>query len=383
MGKATSARRRAGGDGGAKGRGGAAQWAAQWWAAATDAATVVAETFDGDQKFTSAVQHSTESPVVGVYARGSVARGEARAGVSDVDLVTVCWGHDTADGVRDMARLKHRLRARLNSTGGSVRATGGGSPGTRAPNEARGTPDASSGGEDSGEEDSWLGRWGHLATKADVRVVTVPPPPHPAGVALAAAIAGEPMARQPPDAVEALAQCLGDETMFVLAVECAPITGPDLPALLPASARHPPPARCLETLNADVVDALADGGERALTWALKRCVRAAFERETLSTRRTRATGDNVTGDDIAGASADDRENADGRGAIGRVYTRDLYYCAGLASDARPELGEDLAAALCASVHGPRAVWGALWYACGSALCVRLRDAIAYGQVGPR
>ena len=383
MGKATSARRRAGGDGGAKGRGGAAQWAAQWWAAATDAATVVAETFDGDQKFASAVQHSTESPVVGVYARGSVARGEARAGVSDVDLVTVCWGHDTADGVRDMARLKHRLRARLNSTGGSVRATGGGSPGTRAPNEARGTPDASSGGEDSGEEDSWLGRWGHLATKADVRVVTVPPPPHPAGVALAAAIAGEPMARQPPDAVEALAQCLGDETMFVLAVECAPITGPDLPALLPASARHPPPARCLETLNADVVDALADGGERALTWALKRCVRAAFERETLSTRRTRATGDNVTGDDIAGASADDRENADGRGAIGRVYTRDLYYCAGLASDARPELGEDLAAALCASVHGPRAVWGALWYACGSALCVRLRDAIAYGQFGPR
>uniref|UniRef100_A0A7S0IHL4 Polymerase nucleotidyl transferase domain-containing protein n=1 Tax=Micromonas pusilla TaxID=38833 RepID=A0A7S0IHL4_MICPS len=360
---------------GAKGRGGAAQWAAQWWAAATDAATVVAETFDGDQKFTSAVQHSTESPVVGVYARGSVARGEARAGVSDVDLVTVCWGHDTADDVRDMARLKRRLnlrlnskprlklRARLDSTGGSVRATGGGSSGT---------PDASSRGENSGEEDSWLGRWGHLATKADVRVVTVPPPPHPAGVALAAAIAGEPMARQPPDAVEALAQCLGDETMFVLAVECAPITGPDLPALLPASAGIPPPARCLETLNADVVDALADGGERALTWALKRCVRAAFERETSSTRRTRQ----ISGD-VAGA------NADGRGAIGRVYTRDLYYCAGLASDARPELGEDLAAALCASVHGPRAVWGALWYACGSALCVRLRDAIAYGEVGPR
>ena len=65
------------------------------------------------------------------------------------------------------------------------------------------------------------------------------------------------------------------------------------------------------------------------------------------------------------------------------YTRDLYHCAGLASDARPELGEDLAAALCAAVHGPRAVWGALWYACGSALCVRLRDAIAYDRVGPR
>ena len=247
----------------------------------------------------------------------------------------------------------------------------------KAERSAGNHPDASSGeinsGEDSGE-DSWLGRWGHLATKADVRVVTVPPPPHPAGVALAAAIAGEPLARQPPDAVEALAQCLGVETMFVLAVECAPISGPDLPALLPASARVPPPARCLETLNADVVDALADGGERALTWALKRCVRAAFEREHL---RTRLTSGDVTSGDVTGA------NANGRGAIGGVYTRDLYHCAGLASDARPELGEDLAAALCAAVHGPRAVWGALWYACGGALCVRLRDAIAYDRVGPR
>ena len=46
----------------------------------------------------------------------------------------------------------------------------------------------------------------------------------------------------------------------------------------------------------------------------------------------------------------------------------------------------MAAALCAAVHGPRAVWGALWYASGSALCVRLRDAVTYsegGSVGPR
>ena len=106
----------------------------------------------------------------------------------------------------------------------------------------------------------------------------------------------------------------------------------------------------------------------------KRCVRAAFEREHL---RTRLTSGDVTSGDVTGA------NANGRGAIGGVYTRDLYHCAGLASDARPELGEDLAAALCAAVHGPRAVWGALWYACGGALCVRLRDAIAYDRVGPR
>jgi hypothetical protein len=89
-------------------------------------------------------------------------------------------------------------------------------------------------------------------------VVTVPPPPHPAGAALAAAIAGEPLARQSPEAVAALRQCLGSETMFVLAVECAPIHGPDLPMLLPPSARTPP-VRCLRSLNADVIDALADG----------------------------------------------------------------------------------------------------------------------------
>ena len=61
---------------------------------------VITETFHGDEKFATSVQHSTDTPVVGVYARGSVARGEARAGVSDVDLVAVLWGHDTADGVR-------------------------------------------------------------------------------------------------------------------------------------------------------------------------------------------------------------------------------------------------------------------------------------------
>lgn len=61
--------------------------------------------------------------------------------------------------------------------------------------------------------------------------------------------------------------------------------------------------------------------------------------------------------------------------LGPYYTRDLYHCAALVSDVRPELGEDLAAALVAAVHGPRAVWGALWWASGAALCVRLRDAI--------
>jgi predicted nucleotidyltransferase len=50
---------------------------------------------------------------VGVYARGSVARGEARAGVSDVDLVAVLWGHDTADGVRTV-RFFQSLHGQLD-----------------------------------------------------------------------------------------------------------------------------------------------------------------------------------------------------------------------------------------------------------------------------
>ena len=29
----------------------------------------------------------------------------------------------------------------------------------------------------------------------------------------------------------------------------------------------------------------------------------------------------------------------------------------------------------AAAHGPRAVWGALWYASGSACAVRIRDAL--------
>ena len=159
-----------------------------------------------------------------------------------------------------------------------------------------------------------------------------------------------------------------------------------------------PPARCLRTLHADVTDALADGGERALRWALKRCLRAAFECER--ERSSRLTGQSPEGQPTAGASGSSSrggEIAAGRGVDGagaavaelkspesdsgvgadtcRYYTRDLYHCAAMTSDARPELGEDLAAALVAAVHGPRAVWGALWWASGSALCVRLRDAI--------
>lgn len=385
-GRECSLRRRTGGG---SGRGAVGMWLTQWWAAAEDAAALALETFDreveqpadeleeAEEKMESeevvveeedvdeegvlpvtlrmavnakedgvkvqlvaSREHSGEiaersgeiaersgspggrgsgswySRVVGVYARGSVARGEARVGVSDVDVVVVVWG-DAADAAK-LAEDEARLRSKLSS------------------------------------DAHWKGRWGHLATKADVRVVTVPPPPHPAGAALAGAIAGDPLARQDPGRTRALLECLGDEGAFVLAVESATVYGPDLPLLLPRAARVPRP-RCLPTLRADVTDALADGGERALRWALKRSVRAAFEQAAAN-------------EEGAGSNPD-------RGGE-RCFTRDLFHCASLAADGRPELGEDLATALVAAVHGPRAVWGALWWACGSALCVRLRDAVS-------
>ena len=57
------------------------------------------------------------------------------------------------------------------------------------------------------------------------------------------------------------------------------------------------------------------------------------------------------------------------------YTRDLFRCAKLIASQRPELGEDVATALVAAVHGPKTVYGALWYAGGNALASRLSDAL--------
>ena len=249
-----------------------------------------------------------------------MAKGEARAGVSDVDVILVAWDHESSASVARAAGRKRQLRRRV--------------------------------------AEEWTPRWRHLATKADVRVAVVPPPPHPAGAALAAAIAGEPLDRQPRERADALVECLGAENAFALAAESVTLRGPDLPTMFPRRARVPP-ARCLPTLHADVVEALADGGENALRWALRRCVRAAFELEMAK---------------AAGEVCDAEDAEKGGDVVRGAYTRDLYHCAALVADARPELGEDLAAALVAAVHGPRAVWGALWYACGSALCARLKDA---------
>ena len=145
---------------------------------------------------------------VGAYARGSVAKGEARAGVSDVDVILVAWGHESSASVARGAFRRRQLRRRV--------------------------------------AEEWTPRWRHLATKADVRVAVIPPPPHPAGAALAAAIAGEPLERQPRKLVDALVERLGAENAFALAAESVTIRGPDLPTMFPRRARVPP-ARCLPT----------------------------------------------------------------------------------------------------------------------------------------
>ena len=95
--------------------------------------------------------------------------------------------------------------------------------------------------------------------------------------ALAAAIAGEPLDRQPRERADALVEVSGrGERVRGSAESVAP--GPTSP---PCSrdARGFRPRGVSRALHADVVEALADGGENALRWALRRCVRAAFELE--------------------------------------------------------------------------------------------------------
>ena len=269
--------------------------------------------------------------VAGVYARGSVARGEAIPGVSDVDLVVLCWddGETRAKALRAATR-DATARVFLSS--------------------ARRSSEKSV-----------------FATKVDVRVALVPQPPHPAGCALAALLDGDPRSetdektreRVAPEAFEALAASLGADLAFALSAESVAIVGADVPSSLPERSRVPPP-RCLPTLRRDVVEALADGGERSLKWALRRALRAAFEEEAFFFRRARKN-----------SKGDEKEQR----ARASTYTRDLFRCALFVARRRPELGEDLACALVAAVHGPRAVWGALWYAGGSALAQRLTDAV--------
>ena len=329
------------------GRGGAARHADRWMEAARDAARVATAACEGWDVSDSSLDGSREDDsldrigvgrVAGVYARGSVARREARPGVSDVDLVVLCWD----DGETKSTTLRAATR------------------------EAFARDDC-----------DWQTKWSHVrATKVDVRIALVPLPPHPAGVALAKLLDDDDNTEAEASSSDttyraALATWLGPELAFVLSTESVTLAGADVPGTLPERSRVPP-LRCLPTLRRDVVEALADGGERSLRWALRRTLRAAFEKEALPSRLR----------DTHVASRDGTEEDERR--VGTTferseYTRDLFRCAVFVARNRPDLGEDLACALVAAVHGTRAVWGALWYAGGSALAQRLADEVAAFQ----
>ena len=326
------------------GRGGAARHADRWMEAARDAARVATAACEGWDVSDSSLDGSRENDlldrigvgrVAGVYARGSVARREARPGVSDVDLVVLCWD----DGETKTTTLRAATR------------------------EAFARDDC-----------DWQTKWSHVrATKVDVRIALVPLPPHPAGVALAKLLDDDDntdaeAASSDTTYRAALATWLGPELAFVLSTESVTLAGADVPGTLPERSRVPP-LRCLPTLRRDVVEALADGGERSLRWALRRTLRAAFEKEALPSRvrdTTVASRDGTEEDERRVGTTSERSE----------YTRDLFRCAVFVARNRPDLGEDLACALVAAVHGPRAVWGALWYAGGSALAQRLADEVA-------
>lgn len=214
-----------------------------------------------------------ENNIHGVYLRGSVAQGRARARVSDVDLI-VLTKHVFRDEEKDAARAKL--------------------------------------------DRHWLPQFEHLVTKADVRF-------H--------AFEGEEID------VDELSKSHSVDT-FVLATQSLTLSGLDLPTLLPTTARIPK-IQVLDNIHSDVARALDHGSEKALRWALKRLVRATYEKFALPNRAV-------------------------------PYTRDLYHCVKLVLEHTDvDVGSDLMSAVVAAIHGSTA-WGDVFFtARAKALVIRL------------
>lgn len=229
----------------------------EWRAAAFEGANVVR-------------QHITDDDLIGIYCRGSVARGEARSMISDVDLIVVTRDADVPEDV-----IRENLARRLAL------------------------------------------RFSHMVKKFDVRFEFA-------------------------DSAESVVSSGAHSVdVFVLSTQCVTICGCPLPDLLPSSARVPKP-RSLTSVRGDVADALRHGSERAIMWALKRLIRAAYERYALP-----------------------------RDEVG--FTRDLYHSVRLAAlHANVDISSDLATALVVCVHSPKLTYGdLLWRAQSAALCRRL------------
>ena len=229
----------------------------EWRHAAFDAASIARE-------------HIVEDDLIGIYCRGSVARGEARSMISDVDLIVVTRGADVPEDLilEDVTR---RLKPRFS----------------------------------------------HVVKKFDIRFEFA-------------------------DSVESVVSGEAHSVdVFVLSTQCVTICGSPLPDLLPLSARVPKP-RALTSVRRDVADALNHGSERAIVWALKRLIRAAYEPYALPHRE-----------------------------VG--FTRDLYHSVRLAAlHADLDITSDLATALVVCVHSPKSTYGdLLWRAQSAALCRRI------------
>lgn len=141
------------------------------------------------------------------------------------------------------------------------------------------------------------------------------------------------------------------EQLFALATSSLYVSGSiDIPNSLP---RMAPAQVCYPTLQTDVLLAIDDGSERAIVWACKRCIRAAFE----SRPRTR-------------------------------FTREITRCCEIvceedfSGNTNYEAG-DLCTALLVAIKGPTSVYGVhVWREMSKALLTRLRRGIVRIRVWP-
>lgn len=137
------------------------------------------------------------------------------------------------------------------------------------------------------------------------------------------------------------------EQLFTLATSSLCVSGEDIPKSL---SRMPPVRTCFPTLCQDVDVALEDGSEKAISWACKRCLRAAFE----SQKRTR-------------------------------FTREISRCCELVCkedypEKKYEVG-DLETALVIAIKGPKMVFGdAHWLEMSKALLNRLSNCISLASI---
>lgn len=140
---------------------------------------------------------------------------------------------------------------------------------------------------------------------------------------------------------------LNAEQLFTLATSSLCVSGEDIPK---SSSRMAPVRTSNLTLLEDVDSAIENGSEKAMSWACKRCLRAAFE----SQKRTR-------------------------------FTREISRCCEIVCEEdypkkKYEVG-DLETALVIAVKGPKMVFGdAYWLEMSTALLKRLSNCILSAKI---